>query len=329
MKSLKNKTFISRLLFLMLIIVTFTIIAPRGSFLSVNNFSNVILQQVPLTLLMSLGMTLAIITGGIDKSMGSVLVLSTVLSSRFIKNDNLAVGIFIALAVGLACGLLNGILITRVGVFPFIATYGVENVALGIALIYTGGKYIYDFPVRFRNIFNGNVLGMPSIALIALIVFAALYLLESSSVFGRKIHNAGYNLNATILSGIDGKSVVTIVYMINGLLASLTGILYMARLNAADPNISAQFTLDSIAATLIGGTSFGGGKGSVLNTIVGTMIVVFIQNGMNVLKVPATWSQTVIGGIIFLSVLMEVGKRKKPKTDLTGKKMAMSTKIAE
>lgn len=313
MKSLKNKAFFSRLIFLFIIIIMFTIIAPPGSFLSANNLSNVILQQVPLTLLMSLGMTLAIITGGIDKSMGSVLVLSTVLSSRFIKDDNLLVGIVVAISVGVICGLLNGVLITRVGVFPFIATYGVENVALGIALIYTGGRYIYDFPSRFRNIFNGEVMGIPSIFLIAMVVFVAIFLMESSSVFGKKIHNAGYNLNATILSGIDAKSVVTIVYMINGALAALTGILYMARLNAADPNISSQFTLDSIAATLIGGTSFGGGKGSVLNTIVGTMIVVFIQNGMNILKVPATWSQAVVGGIIFLSVLMEVGKNKKPK----------------
>lgn len=313
MKKIMKNSLSSRILFLLIVLAAFTVMSPNSSFLNWNNISNVLLQQVPLTLLMSFGMTLAIITGGIDKSMGSVLVLSMVLSSRAIKNEDLILGLFIALMVGIFSGFLNGILITRVGIFPFVATFGVENVALGIALIVTGGRYIYDFPHSFRNLFNGNILGIPVVAWIALIVFIILYFLESKSAFGKKIHAAGYNFTAAGMSGINIKQVVTLVYIINGVLAALTGMLYMARLNAADPNISAQFTLDSMAATLIGGTTFGGGSGSIANTVVGTLIVVFIQNGMNILGVPTTWSQTVTGSLILLSVLFEIGRRKSKK----------------
>lgn len=303
----------SRILFLVLISIVFSIITPKGSFLSVSNFSNVILQQVPLTLLMSMGMTLAIITGGIDKAMGSTLVLSMVLSAHAVKNGYIFLGLLIALATGAICGLANGILIAYAGVFPFIATYGVENIALGVALILTDGNYVYDFPLAFRKMFNSEILGIPIVALISFTIFIVIYIVEARTTLGKKIHAAGYNFEATHLSGINSRGIVASIYVINGVLAAITGMMYMARLNAADPNISAQFTMDSLAATLIGGTAFGGGKGSVFHTLIGTFIVVFIQNGMNVLGVPTEWSQTVIGGLILLSVLLELLEKRRNK----------------
>lgn len=303
----------SRLIFLFLITLIFSLITPRGSFLSVGNFSNVILQQVPLTLLMSLGMTLAIITGGIDKSMGAILVLSMVLSAGFIKSGNIVVGLLVAIGTGVLSGLINGLLVAYAGVFPFIATYGVENIALGVALILTDGNYVYDFPQSFRNMFNGDILGVPIVAVIAFSLFLLLYITESKTTMGKKLHASGYNFKAAHLSGINSRGIVASVYVVNGVLAAITGMMFMARLNAADPNISAQFTIDSLAATLIGGTAFGGGKGSVLHTLIGTLIVVFIQNGMNVLSVPTEWSQTVIGALILLAVFMELLERKQQK----------------
>ncbi len=294
----------SRLILLVLMII-FMAVTKTSAFWTWSNISTVVFQQAPFMILMSFGMTLAIITKGIDKSMGSVLVMSSVLCANFIKNGDFVTGVAIALLVGAACGLANGILITRVGVAPFIATYGVEWVALGLAFVYTGGIYIYDFPPEFREIGTGRTLGIPNLAILTLIIFLALHFLMRKTTFGRQVYMAGNNFNATTLSGINAKNVVTIVYVINGLLSAITGILYMARLNAADPGISASFTLDSIAASLIGGTSFGGGKGSVSSTIVGALIIVFIRNGMNIWGIPTTWQQTAIGFVIIFSIFLE------------------------
>ena len=146
----------SRVMLLLVIIIGMSILRP-DAFLTWSNMSTVIFQQAPFTMLMSFGMTLAIITKGIDTSMGSVLVLSSVLVAGFIKSGNMVLGIVMALCIGAACGALNGVLITRVGIAPFIATYGVDWVALGLAFVYTGGVYIYDFPEKFRSIANGPV----------------------------------------------------------------------------------------------------------------------------------------------------------------------------
>jgi ribose transport system permease protein len=298
----------SRILLLVFIMAGMSILKPEA-FLTSENFSTVIFQQAPFTILMSFGMTLAIITNGIDVSMGSVLVLTSVLCAGFIKQEQYVIGIIIALSVGIFCGFLNGVLISRVGVTPFIATYGIDYATLGIAFVYTGGAYIYDFPQSFRLISTGKILGISNLAIITFLIFIILYGITRKTTFGRRMHSAGFNLNATILSGINAKNTITIVYSINGLLAASAGILYMARLNAADPGISGSFTLDSIAATLIGGTSFGGGKGSLAGTVIGALIIVFIRNSMNIMGVSTTWQQTAVGFIIVFSILLEAVTR--------------------
>lgn len=298
----------SRILLLLFIVTGMGLLKPEA-FFTYGNFSTVIFQQAPFTILMSFGMTLAIITKGIDKSMGSVLVLTSVLCAGFIKQEQYVIGIAVALLIGIFCGFLNGTLITRVGVAPFIATYGIEYVALGMAFVYTGGAYIYDFPPAFRAISTGTIFGISNLALATFLIFIILFFLTRMTTFGRRMHSAGFNFNASTLSGINARNTVTIVYAINGLLAAITGILYMARLNAADPGISGSFTLDSIAATLIGGTSFGGGKGSMAGTVIGSLIIVFIRNSMNIMGVSTTWQQTAVGFIIVFSILLEAGTR--------------------
>lgn len=239
--------------------------------------------------------------------MASIVVLASMLSGSYFKNGNLAMGFLIALAVGAAAGLLNGTLITRVGVAPFIATYGTDFIALGLAYVVCAGRYIYDFPANFRVITNGCFIpSVPNIALVTMIIFILLWFLTRKTIFGRSMYLAGFNVDATILSGIDAKKVVTVVYTINGLLAALVGVLYMARLNAADPNISGNLCLDSIAASLIGGTSFGGGKGSVSNAVIGALIIVFIRNGMNIMNISTNWQQAVVGFVIIFSVFYEM-----------------------
>ncbi|MCL2392432.1 MAG: ABC transporter permease [Oscillospiraceae bacterium] len=296
----------SRLMLLLLIIAALASLSPPGTFLTVSNFSIVMFQQAPLTMLMGFGMTLAIITKGIDTSMGSVLVLCSMLSAEFIRGGNILMGVVIALVVGALFGLINGLIITRVGVAPFIATFGIGNVALGLAFVYSGGVFVVGFPEVFRQITNGTLLfGIPNIAIVTAAIFVILYFLTSKALFGRRMYACGFNFNATTLSGLNSNNTVTVVYIINGILAATTGLLYMARLNAADPGISGNFTLDSIAAALVGGTSFGGGKGSVAKTVVGALIIVFIRNGMNIMGVHTNWAQAVIGLIILISIALE------------------------
>ncbi len=302
----RNLDFLSRITILLIIVLSLAVFNTEA-FLNASNLSTVVFQQAPFTILMSFGMTMAIITKGIDKSMASVVVLASMLSGGYFKNGNMLVGLAIALAVGAVIGLVNGLLITRIGVASFIATYGTDFIALGLAYGVAAGEYIYDFPASFREITNGYLIpGIPNIAVITLIIFILLWFLTRKTIFGRSMYCAGFNFNATVLSGIDAKTTITIVYILNGIIAAFVGVLYMSRLNAADPNISGNLCLDSIAASLIGGTSFGGGKGNVANAVVGALIIVFIRNGMNIMSISTNWQQTVVGLVIIFSVFYEM-----------------------
>lgn len=295
----------SRILLLLVLFVVLTIIRP-GTFLTGENLSTVIFQQAPFTILMSFGMGMAIITKGIDKSMASVMIFSTVMSANYFKSGEYLLGFLVAMTIGVGCGLLNGILITQVGVAPFIATFGIDFVASGLAYVVYTGTYVYAFPEGFRALTNGHLIpGLPNVALITIIVFLILWFVTRKCIFGRGVYSAGFNFEATRLCGIRAKRTVTIVYCLNGALAALTGILYMARLNAADPGSSGSLTLDSMAAALIGGISFGGGKGSVTNAVIGALIIVFIRNGMNLMNISINWQQVVIGMVIVISIFYE------------------------
>lgn len=296
---------LSRIFLLLILFVALSIIKP-GTFLTPNNLSTVIFHQAPFTILMSFGMGLAIITKGIDKSMASVMIFSTIMSANYFKNEQYLLGFLIAITIGVVCGFLNGILITCVGVAPFIATFGIDFVASGLAYVVYTGTYVYAFPENFRALTNGYLIpGIPNVALITFIIYIVLWFLTRKCIFGREMYSSGFNFEAARLSGSDSKSIVTIVYCINGALAALTGILYMARLNAADPGSSGSLTLDSMAAALIGGISFGGGKGSVTNAVIGALIIVLIRNGMNLMNISINWQQVVIGAVIIISIFYE------------------------
>lgn len=308
--SLKTKNridLISRFLILLVVIAVLSVLQPNA-FLSGSNLSQVVFQQAPFTLLMAFGMSLAIISNGIDISMASNMVLSSYLSATFFQQGNYLVGILVSLGVGVSFGLLNGILISKVKIEPFIATFSVDFVALGLAYVVCDGKYVYGFPDSFRALTNGALIpGIPNVALITILVFAGLYFLTKHTVYGRSLYSVGHNRTAAKLSGMRAEEIVISVYVINGVLASLTGILYLARLNAADPSIKGTLTIDSLASALIGGIAFGGGKGSVLNTVIGALVIMFIRNGMNIMGVSTNWQQAVVGFVILFSVFYEHG----------------------
>lgn len=306
--SLKAKNridLLSRFLILLVVMAALAIMQP-SAFLSADNLSQVIFQQTPFTLLMAFGMSLAIISKGIDISMASNMVLSSYLSASFFQAGNYLLGIVVSLGIGAAFGLFNGILISKVKIEPFIATFSVDFVALGLAYVVCDGKYVYGFPDTFRAVTNGALIpGIPNIALVTGLVFVLLYFLTKHTVYGRSLYALGHNRTAAKLSGMRSDEVVISVYVINGLLASLTGILYLARLNAADPTIKGSLTIDSLASALIGGIAFDGGKGSVINTVIGALVIMFIRNGMNIMGVSTNWQQAVVGFVILFSVFYE------------------------
>ena len=304
----KNRVdLISRLLILIVVMAIMAFLRPEA-FLNIDNLSQVIFQQTPFTLLMAFGMSLAIISKGIDISMASNMVLSSYLSATFFRDGDYMTGILISMSVGALFGLLNGILISKIKIEPFIATFSIDFVALGLAYVVCDGKYVYGFPDEFRALTNGTLIpGIPNVALITIAVFAILYFLTKHTTYGRAFYSLGHNRKAARLSGMRADEIVISVYVINGLLASLTGILYLARLNAADPSIKGTLTIDSLASALIGGIAFGGGKGSVLNTIIGALVIMFIRNGLNIMGVSTNWQQAVVGMVILFSVFYEYG----------------------
>ena len=308
--SLKTKNridLISRFLILLVVILALMLLQP-GSFLTASNLSQVIFQQAPFTILMAFGMSLAIISNGIDISMASNMVLSAYFSAPYFQSGNYAMGLLVSFGVGAALGLANGILISKVKIEPFIATFSIDFVALGFAYVACDGVYIYGFPDAFRALTSGSLIpGIPNIALVTIVVFLVLFFVTKFTTYGRSLYMVGFNKVAARFSGIRTDNIILSVYVINGLLASITGILYLSRLNAADPTIKGTLTIDSIASALIGGIAFGGGKGSVLNTVIGALVIMFIRNGMNIMGVSTNWQQAVVGFVILFSLFYERG----------------------
>lgn len=296
---------LSRFLILAVVIVGFSIVNP-SAFLSVDNLSQVIFQQSPFMILLAFGMSLAMISGGIDISMSSTMVLSSYLSASYFQQGNYLMGIVIAFGIGIAFGLFNGLLVSKVKIEPFIATFSVDFMALGLAYVACAGEYVYGFSDGFRSIVVGRLIpGIPNVALVTIIVLAILFFMTRRTIYGRTLYTLGHNKTAAKLSGMRSDAVIISVYVINGILAALTGVLYLARLNAADPSIRGTLTNDAIASALIGGIAFCGGTGTVVNTVIGSMIIMFIRNGMNIMGVSTNWQQAVVGFVILFAIIYE------------------------
>ena len=292
----------SQVLMLLVIIIGFSL--TTENFYTLDNFTTDVMQQLPFLLIISMGMTMAIITKGIDLSIGSILALSSCVGAYFLQKGQDLTGVLAALLIGLALGMMNGLLITKVHLIPFIATYSMNLVVRGLAYLFMGGLLYYGFSDRFRSLATGSFAGISNLLIISMVLFFALLFVLKRTVFGRNVYAMGFNRNATTLSGINTDRVLISIYTVNGLLAAVTGLLYISRLNAAESTIGNDFTLKMIAATLIGGTPFSGGKGGIEKTIVGVLIMMFLTNGMNLNRVSSLWQDAVFGAVIVLSLLI-------------------------
>ncbi|MBA2527546.1 MAG: ribose ABC transporter permease, partial [Pyrinomonadaceae bacterium] len=262
--------------------------------------------------IIAVGMTFVIITAGIDLSVGSVLAFAgVVMASALHQGVPLPVALLVGLGIGLVCGLVNGLLITIGRLPPFIATLGMMSVARGTALMFTEGRPVSGFSEGFRSLATGEVLRVPTPVIIMIVVYASAYFILGRTKLGRYTYAIGGNEEAALLSGINVKLYKTLVYGLAGMLSGLAAILLTARLNSAQPIAGMNYELDAIAATVIGGTSLLGGEGTVLGTLIGALIMAVLRNGLNLLGVSSFIQQIVIGSVIIVAVLIDMGLKRR------------------
>lgn len=282
-------------------------------FLLVDNLLNIALQTSMIAIV-AIGMTFTILTAGIDLSVGSVMALAGALAAGLAARQGMAtpVAILLALAAGGGVGAINGLLIVRGGVPPFVATLAMLAVARGATLVYTQGRPIAGLDERFIWLGNGKVLGLPVPVLIMLALAFVAYFVLRHTRFGLHVYATGGNPETTRLAGVSTDWVTLMVYVISGLCAALAGILLTARLWSAQPNAATGWELDAIAAPVLGGTSLFGGVGSVGGTVVGAFIIGVLSNGLNLLGISSYYQQVIKGIVFILAVMLDLfTKRRK------------------
>lgn len=292
------------------ILVFFSIASPY--FLTVRNLMD-ILRQSTFVLVAALGMTLVIMTSGIDLSVGSVLGVSAgVTSVVLIQGQPTVVAILAGLAVGVACGYLNSVIITRLGVTDLIATLSTLSIYRGILFMMTQGVPFQAFArPSFSVLGRGNLWVIPVPIIIALAFFLVLGYLLRKTVFGRHVLATGSNREAAVLSGIRVNRVKTGVYIISGFTAAASGIMLAARLSSVPPDLGTGYELSVIAAVVIGGTSLFGGAGSVAGTFVGALMVAIIGNGLILLNVNPFYQYVINGLLIIFAVAVNGARRRR------------------
>jgi ribose transport system permease protein len=307
-KMKKNKELISKLgPFIGLILLVIVITVMNSSFLTVDNLLNV-LRQVSISALIAFGMTFVILTGGIDLSVGSTLALTgAVVATLLASGTDPILAMCAALLLGLILGAVNGIIITKGKVAPFIATLATMTIYRGLTLVYTDGRPVSglgDSSV-FQMFGKGYLFGIPVPVITMILAFIILYFILHKTTFGRRVYAVGGNEEAAKLSGISPDRIKIAVYSITGLLAAVSALIITSRLNSAQPTAGQSYELDAIAAVVLGGTSLTGGKGWIFGTLVGALIIGVLNNGMTLIGVSSFFQQVVKGVVILLAVLLD------------------------
>lgn len=279
-------------------------------FLTASNLMTVAVQTAVIGVL-TVGELMVIITGGIDLSVGAVLALSSVVATMALKGGApVPVGVVVALVIGTGLGYVNGFIVTRMKVPPFIATLGTLGVVRGAALVVTNGLPVSFLPKGIQWFGVGQVLGVPVPVLAMVLTSALIHWMLTRTLPGRYIYAIGSNAEATRLSGIDTNRYTLVPYVLSGLLAGLAGVLLVGRLNSAQPTAASGYELNAIAACVIGGASLVGGVGTVLGAVVGAFIMTILSNGLTLLGVSAFYQQMAIGAIVVVAVYVDLLQRR-------------------
>ncbi len=287
---------------MLLMCITFAVLSPQ--FLTTSNALNVALQT-SITAIMAIGMTLVILTGGIDLSAGSLVAVAGVLAAFAVKKAGLAAALALGLGAGAASGLFTGIMVTRFAVPPFIVTLALLSALRGAAFLMTGGYSVGDLPSGFASLGRGYLLGIPAPVLWTAGLYAAFIVLLTRTVFGRHVYAVGGNERATYLAGVNTVRVKIGVYVLNGLLVGFAGVMLASRLGAGIPNAGLGYELDVIAAVVVGGASLMGGAGTLGGTLLGAIFIGILNNGLNLANVDPYLQKIVLGGVILGAVLLD------------------------
>ncbi|OGO33821.1 MAG: ABC transporter permease [Chloroflexi bacterium RBG_16_54_18] len=292
-----------------LLVVVGLVTLATDRFFMMANLSNVSLQVAPVAIV-AIGATLVILTGGIDLSPGSTVALVCCTLAILVKKMGLPlpVGIFLVLLLGVACGAVNGFLSTYGRIPSFIVTLATMSIFRGLAFLITGGTPIFSVSDALEPIFYGKFLGIPLPFYYVVVFYALASLFLRNTIQGRAIYAVGGNESAARLTGLAVNRSKMVAFLIAGLTAGIAGVLTTAWLNSGSPNYGAELGLQSIAAAVIGGASLVGGYGSMVATLIGALTVAVVQNGLNLLTVPASWQEITLGIVIIAAVGLDMWK---------------------
>lgn len=290
---------------LTLLVVVITIM--NQQFLSPDNLLN-LLRQVSINGLIAFGMTFVILTGGIDLSVGSILAFSSAMTALIITSGvDPMFAVLLGCLVGIIAGAINGLLITAGGMAPFIATLATMTIYRGATLVVTDGNPITGLgdSLMFQLFGKGYFFGIPVPAVTMAVTFVILYIILNKTVFGRETYAIGGNETAAALSGIKVNRRKIMIYALSGLMSALAGIILASRLDSAQPTAGETYELDAIAAVVLGGTSLMGGKGRIIGTLIGVLIIGVLNNGLNLVGVSSFYQQIIKGLVIVVAVLID------------------------
>ncbi|GHG59874.1 ABC transporter permease [Sinomonas cellulolyticus] len=302
-----RKLLINNAMIVVMLLVIAFFLYRSARFGTVENFSTILVAAAPFALI-ALGQTLVILTGGIDLSVGSVIAASAMVAALVAKNnpDQLWLALAAAVVVGLVAGAVNGFVVARMNVPPFIATLGMLTLASGLAYVVGGGAPINGLPAGFGAFANTEVLGLKIPVLLMIVFIVALAVVMKRTVYGMRVYAVGGNRHAAEIAGVKSRSILFSVYMISGVLAGLSGIMLASRVISGAPNLGAGYELDAIAAVVIGGASLMGGRGTIWGTALGLLLIQTLNNGLDLLIVPAYWQNVIKGVLIVAAVAVDV-----------------------
>ncbi len=298
---------------LVIALIVFSLMS--DNFLTARNLMNVVRQSAYLTLV-SMGQMFALLTGGFDLSVGTILALTSVVGATAMAGVYAAmpeaaglailIGILAGVAAGTTIGVVNGIGVSLFNVSPFMMSLGMASIGFGVALYMTGGTPVYGMPVGFGDVFGfGSLMGIPTPVFFTLVFAVALFLLLNWTRLGRYFYAVGGNIKAARLSGINTRLTLFLAYVLCGFMAAVSGILLTARLDTGEANIGATMPLESIAACVIAGVSLRGGVGRLENVVLGALFIGLVQNGMNLARIESYLQTVVIGALLILAVVAD------------------------
>ena len=274
-------------------------------FFTTENLLNVSLQA-SITAMIAVGMTFVILTGGIDLSVGSVVAVAGIATTSALQSGrSYAASLAAGIGVGVLSGAAAGALVSVLRIAPFIVTLALMTVWRGLAFVTTEGRPVWSLPAGFASLGGARLAGVPLPSILMLLVFAAAHVALRHTRWGRHLYAVGGNPEAARLAGIRVRRVIASAYVLCGALAAAGGILLASRMNSGQPNAGLMLELDVIAAVVVGGTSLAGGRGSVLGTFLGTMLIAILRNGLNLLNVNSYIQQVVVGAVILMAVLLD------------------------